>query len=455
MVVASDEVSAGRRGGSFLKHRVFRLGGTTVMLRVAAGVVLAGAVFAGIVVVAGVAPDPTWAQAAADPNPFVERLPALRTAPAPSWVRQGLRLTYYAAYAATGGGDIYVEDENGNWVQAGSGRRFRQEEISTSSGQGFTEVNLVLLDRATAVLDIRSFGLPVPNAPPRLAAYGGAVAFPGAGGDFWLNPRVLQSAVGLRGQGLRVLKMPYVIRGRQYRAIRFQSVTGSGSNSWVYDEDTGVLLHSSSSSSRAVQGPRPLGERLPPTSGLLSMSTLLNTRVVTLPWMSSPAPEWVARTGLLRYAGNVTVGIPGVGAGPVPIALTYARRAGGTTWARYVVTQVTGNVPGVPPDTQQFERALGPATIGGLWIAPAALRQLQRGQALDRDPATGMGISVGQVGPIAGVGDVVTVLEANGTVQLTYVYDRSSGMLVFINSREISPVNGTQIAVQLQLVQRQ
>jgi hypothetical protein len=408
----------------------------------------------GMVVLATTAPGRTWAQAAADPNSFVQLLPALRTAPAPPWVRQGLRLTYYSASALTGSGDVYVEDENGNWVQAGTGRRFRQEEIGTASGQGFTEVNLVMLDRAIAALEIRSFGLPVSNAPPRFQAYGGAVGLPSAGGDFWLNPRALQSAAGLRGQGLRVLRMPYAVRGKQYRAIRFQSVTAGGSQAWVYDEETGVLLHSSSSTSRAVQGPRPLGERVPPNSGLLALSTLLNVRVVALPWTTSPAPGWVAGTGFLRYSGNVVVGVPGVGAGPVPITVAYQKHAGGTNWARYAATQVTASLPGIPPDTQQFERVFGPGQVGGLWIAPAALRQLRSGQGLDRDPVTGMSISVGQVGPAAGVGDAAVITESNGTVQLAYVYDRASGLLMLTNSREVSPVTGSQIAVQLQLFQR-
>lgn len=420
------------------------------MLRSTAWVLLVGMVMLG-----GLAIDATWAQAPVDPSALLQLLPALRTAPPPSWVRQGLRLTYYSAAAATGSGNVYVEDENGNWVQVGTGKTYRQDEISTGSGEGFTEVNLIMLDRAVAVLDIRSFGLPVRNAPPRLQAAGGAVGLPGAGSDFWLNPRVLASAVGLRGQGLRVLRMPYVIRDKQYRAIRFQSVTAGGSFVWVYDEESGVLLHSSTSTSSAVQGPRPLGERVPPNSGLLSLSTLLNARTVSLPWTTSPAPEWVARTRLLRYAGNIVVGVPGVGAGPVPATLTYERQTGGLNWARYLATQVTANVPGVPPDTQRFDRAFGPGQVGGLWIPPAVLRGLQQGQTLDRDPVTGMVVSVGQAGSVPGVGDVLAIREGNGTVQITYAYDRSSGLFALYSSREVSPVTGTVIGVQLQLVHRQ
>jgi len=89
--------------------------------------------------------------------------------------------------------------------------------------------------------------------------------------------------------------------------------------------------------------------------------------------------------------------------------------------------------------------------VGGLWIAPAVLRQLQQGQALDRDPVTGMAVSVGQVGSLPGISEAVAITEANETMQITYVYERSSGLFVFYNSREISSVNGTQIIVQLQL----
>jgi hypothetical protein len=46
-----------------------------------------------------------------DPNSILDLMPALRTAPAPGWLRQGLHLTYYAAAASVlGGRHRYVPD---------------------------------------------------------------------------------------------------------------------------------------------------------------------------------------------------------------------------------------------------------------------------------------------------------------------------------------------------------
>jgi len=73
----------------------------------------------------------------------------------------------------------------------------------------------------------------------------------------------------------------------------------------------------------------------------------------------------------------------------------------------------------------QVERINGSSQVGGLWIFPGVLRQLRPGQVLDRDPFTGMQLSVGGID-----GTRVRLHEANSRDASDYIYDLQNGMLV-------------------------
>ena len=392
------------------------------------------------------------AQGPVDPNPFLDLMPVLRTAPPPPTVRQGLRITFYSATASIPGQSyILVPDPNGNWIVQGTGQTFSEQSMFGSGGHGYSQVNVVLLDRALAVLDIRSYGLPDPSGGlPRLHSNGGAVGLPGAGGEYWLHPNALRQAVGLRAQGLTVLRMPYPLGGRRHNGVRFQSVSAAGGQAWVFDEDTGVLLYSGFSSVGGVV-PGPVKQGHTPGRGtVLGLNRLVDVRVVNLPWSFSPAPEWVARLNVVRYTGVAAVTVPGSGTAQIPVALTLERTTAGAHWARYNQTLVQGGVGGLPANTEQSVRVFGPAQIGGLWIHPNVLAQLNPGRVLDRDPITRMTTTVSQ----AGRPDIIMITEGHDGQRLDLGYDRGSGMLVYVGLLEIDPVTGTRTHTQVQLAQR-
>jgi hypothetical protein len=199
-----------------------------------------------------------------DDQPLVTLLPALRGAPAPAWVQPGVRLTYYSAAASiVGGRHTYAEDENGNWIDPTTGKHYRQEEVASASGQGFTQVNVAALDRAVALLDIRIYSILDANVrtPPITMGCSGAITLPGAGSDYWVNPEVLQAAVGLEGSGTKILRTGFPINGQTHSAIRIQFDSASSQQDWIYDEQTGVLLHSGSSTvGQGIQGPVAQGD---------------------------------------------------------------------------------------------------------------------------------------------------------------------------------------------------
>jgi hypothetical protein len=149
-------------------------------------------------------PATSHSQTQVDLNPFLTILPALRTAPAPNWVKPGTRLTYYSTAATVVRGlHRYEEDPSCTaaqvdcYVQEGTGKWFRQKAAPGAgrvSGHGYTQVNVVYLDHTVAVLEVRNYGFALGSGPPVILSLAGAVGLPGAGADFWLNPHVLWQA---------------------------------------------------------------------------------------------------------------------------------------------------------------------------------------------------------------------------------------------------------------------
>lgn len=164
------------------------------------------------------------------------------------------------------------------------------------------------------------------------------------------------AVVDVRSYGLQgvVVRMPYAISGRQFRAIRFESRAETSYASRVFDEDTRILLRSGTSTQGApIQGPVAAGEGRK-GSTLLTQNTVLDAHAINAPWM-------------------------------------FERRFAALHWARYLV-RVYG-----PAGNSEAMRVFGPAQLGGLGISPAVRAQLRAGQTLDSEAVTGMVTAVSQL----------------------------------------------------------
>lgn len=369
--------------------------------------------------------------ALADPNFFVAWLPELRTMAAPAWVTRGTRLSYYASAASVPGSyHQYVEDENGGWIDPDTGDRYRQEDVSSASGHGFNQVSVTALNDAVAVLSVRVYGLTdlSLDSPVTTLAWGGAVGLPGAGSDYWLHPDVLAGVDEIVSPTLKVVRMPYVIDETEYSSIWIQSISDDGNYTWVYDEDTGVLLHTASSTTGPpLGGPVAAGEGRD-GSTFLTQSTLVGIRQTTLPWATGAAPPWVASTDHLEYVGTISVSVAGSPSVVLDCSLAVDRRASGTDWVRYLFARtITSDV--APSVTEYTERIDGPAQVGALWVPPDELARLSAGQELDRDPVTRAVVTVSSVDD-SEWGPAVTILETGPAEEFELVYDVESGLLV-------------------------
>ncbi len=373
---------------------------------------------------------------APDPNAFLELLPDLRQAPAPAWVHPGTRLVYYAAAASVAGmGTDFKLDENGDWVTADGRRVGGSPKQGGGSGHGLTQVDVVFLSDAQSVLAVTSWGF-TPEGSPRLIGDASGVGIPGAGGDWWLSPAVLQRVPERNGADLKILRGPYSARGKQFQALWFWSGNAQGNQVHVYDLASGVLLHAGSSTDQAaaqfVDPNAPVS-----ATRLLTTTTVVDVRDVAVPWADDPAPDWLATLGTLGWAGAYAVVIPNVPVYQQGLSVRLTANDRGPGWARFTTDIVLQNSMGLPPTTQQTVRVAGPAQLGGLYVPPAAFARLTPGQVLDRDPDTKYSFSVGQAANVDGR-PAVTFVGEGPLLRVDLAYDRATGLQVYAKTTDRS-----------------
>lgn len=375
-----------------------------------------------------VTPDPADPDAAlVDPNLFVDLLPDLATAPAPDWVHQGTRLSYYAAAASVPGSyHEYVEDEDGAWVDPTTGDRYREVDIPGAAGHGFNQVTVTALTRTVAVLSVRAYGLTdlALDSSVSTLGWGGAVGLPGAGADYWMHPAVLATVEETVTAELKVLRMPYTVGTTTYDTLWVQSIGAAGNITWVYDLATGMLVHTASATAGPpITGPVPAGAGTE-GSTFLTQSTLVDVRQTTLPWAAEAPPAWLGTVDRIDYTGTVTVGALDAPTAVIDAWLTVDRLDSGSVWGRYRFSQTLATDV-TPSVTQAIERIDGPAQVGAIWVPPAGLAALVAGQVLDEDPVTSTTVAVEWT-------DGVTVtIDERGPREIAVLdYDVASGLLI-------------------------
>jgi hypothetical protein len=250
------------------------------------------------------------------------------------------------------------------------------------------------------------------------------VGLPGAGSDYWLHPDVLAQVDEVVTSSLKVLRMSYSIEGQRFDSLWVQSLGEASNLTWVYDLDSGVLLHTASSTvGPPITGPVAEGEGRE-GSTFLSQSTLVAVRDTTLPWAGDPPPEWLHEVDRLEYAGSVVVGPTSAPTATIDAWLTVDRVDSGSRWGRYVFSR-TLSTDVTPSVTESMERIDGPAQVGGVWLPPTGLASLVAGTVVDEDPLTSTVTAVTETD-----GTFVTIVESGRRETSVLVYEVASGLLV-------------------------
>lgn len=280
-------------------------------------------------------------------NPFPLLFPKLKVLPAPAWLKEGLRVSYYGQSATIG-------------EEAGGGAGVLQHDVVA------LEAELVVVSSAL-YLDTGN-GQVLPSA-----VYGAAHA-PGYG-DWWLHPAVLVDAEEVASEELAVVRMPTTIAGQEYQAVRFEYHAGESVSVWMFEEATGLLLYNRLTVGSVDDARHSSAE-----------SYLVGQRRLKLPWQAKRAQGWVKRGVTLEYEGVRSLAVAGTPSGHFAEAASVEIEHTRPRWSRYTLSSALNSRP-----QGSSTRVCGLFQLNNLlWLPAEALKATVRQPLLDRDPVTGI-----------------------------------------------------------------
>lgn len=368
----------------------------------------------------------------AESIPFTILIPSLKSAGAPYWLKEGVRLSYYTAMSTVPQErEYFYRDEEGGWVDD-QGRRYRKEEAAGDGGHGVTQINIAYADNTTAALNIRGYTFTGVWMGPMVPLQATGTIVPACqGGDWWVHPKGLAQISTGFADGTKIARLAYPMNNKTYKAIRFEYKTRESEVVFVYDEVTGILLHAHTCN-RSNQRT---------TIGIINF---IDWRKVRYPWAGTDAPAWVAGSNGLQYQGQSVLAIPGTDPFPMPLSVQVQFLQKQSRWARYVqrnLLQVPSPVP-TQNTPSQVEQVAGPSMYGAIWIHPNALRNLQTGQSIDQDKIVQTRVAVTRAD--AGV---VQITETGQMHTITCQYNTSNGLLTGMDIVDNHAYTHTQVTL--------
>ena len=306
----------------------------------------------------------------------------------PEVVQPGQRLSFVSASATVGGvRNVLVEDDQGNWVDPQTGQHYSAQ---NNSGQGAMTVEqldvlhasggVIAGDLTMLLVDPLSGSLSTTQVQ---AITGTAEAL----GEYWVAPAKLATLqVGEQG-GVRVLRGPYTVEGREYDTVTVRNTTAQGFSRATYDTRTGLcLIATGSLTGQPVQTVGIDGKATTGSLGtMIYQRRLSGARALRTPWAGSrmPLPERA-----LEFAGGYAMrvdGTPDLPAWSFRASIALERGQGDLLTARIRTAVDPGN--GQAQQGEQLRIVVAGALLP-LAIAPDVLQQLRAGQEIDQDPVT-------------------------------------------------------------------
>lgn len=336
-------------------------------------------------------------------NSFLILFPELQSMAAPTWLKEGIRVTYTSASAHIGG-------ETGG------------------AGNGFIQYDVVALDKKSVATN-QSLFLDV-NGNGVLSAFPGApaVEVPGTGA-FWINPAVLVDAEQAASNNLSVSRMEdQDTEGNRYEVVRFQYEDDRARFASAIDVETGLLIFYTQTIVN-LDGTRSEAQQ-----------RLAGVRQLKFPWKGKTPPNWVKKGVTLDYVGWQSDALAGVD--PIQLPRTYSASVQ-EIGKRFTIFTTSASYNNQPQGTSPS--VTGVAHLTGLWLSKEALKSKTRSGRIDRDPITGVEVSWRRAGS-----EKIVVSEVGPSWQSTFTYDGSSGVLVVIQISQLIGLSTQVIELALQ-----
>lgn len=366
-----------------------------------------------------------------DQGPSLLALPGLSGSSAPAWAKTGLRLTYKVQTATIAGtGANWKEDENGIW-KTEDGRRWSPGAKGSNAAEGYLQLDITALSDGACAILASFYLLSKPGEAPKLSLTYPIIGYAANAGGFWVNPAELKKAKNTVTKDLKVLRMPYTTNGVKRDAVWIQSLSDQGNSIYVYDEETGVLLHDGVASEGKESPVIGRNEVSNTPSTTLASGNLVSQRMVKYPWLGASATEWSSNPKALKYTG--TTSVPTSGGAPLQLGqeLNAKPQGSGNGWVRYAMVLTTTNSMGMPPQSAPSETISGLGQFGSVYIPPAVLKTLTKGQQLDSDPTT---LTVVTVHSVSSGQVVISAISPAQTI--LWGYDTATGIMNMIGKED-------------------
>ncbi|MCA1915195.1 hypothetical protein, partial [Methanospirillum hungatei] len=362
--------------------------------------------FASIVVSAPSLASPLLVSGVENPLPIF--IPELLTAPAPSWVTEGVRFSYNTMVT-------YGSEEVNQYG-------FAISSDNAGTGAGITQLTVVGISGNSIAVTTDSYA-PKPPYDTMHLVYSHGSVYPAGCGPFWVNPDVIAKVADKSTQTVVVTHLPYSTGGTAYEAIKFDfSSDGAGGIlTIIYDLKTGMLLyHKLDIKNNALF--QDGGEQYLRQSGSYSIFALRNIRTVQVPWMGGKMPTWVTDGLHLSYSGAKVFSVDGQIGPPAqyPRSSTYVFGSVTNRFVPLVVSTVSQDIITSQSSTPAVS---GMAHIGGIFIPPEAMN-LGTG-TFDQDPDTGIISSITKNDY-----EGIVVTKTNGYDYTTEFWYNSFGKLI-------------------------
>ena len=341
-------------------------------------------------------------------NPLPIFIPELLTAPAPSWVTEGVRFSYNTM-VSYGGAEVN---------QYG----FALSSDNAGTGAGITQLTVVGISGDTIAVTTDSYAPKPPYDTMHLVHSHGSV-YPAGCGPFWVNPDVIAAVADRSTQTFVVTHLPYSTGGTAYEAIKFDfSSDGAGGIlTIIYDLKTGMLLyHKLDIKNNALF--QDGGEQYLRQSGSYSIFALRNIRTVQVPWMGGRIPTWVTDGLRLSYSGAKVFSVDGQIGPPAQYPRSSSYIFGSVT-NRFVPLVVSTVSQDIITSQSSTPAVSGMAHIGGIFIPPEAMNLVTG--TFDQDPDTGIISSITKNDY-----EGIVVTKTNGYDYTTEFWYNSFGKLI-------------------------